>query len=67
MLTMAIIATVLLSIRILIGWVCKLVRKSNQFYGLDEATQGFCKGLASWGLFNIYILVTIWVLYGCIG
>lgn len=65
MLVMAIIATIILGIKILWGWLMKIASHSDAVTQYDRETQGAAKAFGSWGLFNIYLLVTIWVLYGC--
>lgn len=71
MLMVAIVATVILGIDLFIGWICKAIVKfgknTESWHNTDDHTRGFMIGKASYGVFDIYLIVTIWLLYANIG
>lgn len=67
MLVLAIVATVILGLKILFGWLCKVIVKSGKIGEVAEDTKGLILGFSSWGIINTYMIVVIWVLYANIG
>lgn len=64
MLVIAIIATVILSIKILIGWIMWIVKGAiKRGHTCDDDVKGAATVMGGPKLLDIYLLVTIWILY----
>ena len=67
MLVLAIIATVFLSLKIILGWLAAVSYYSEKDKINPAVNVEFCKGVKSFGLVNIFLIVVIWILYANIG